>query len=214
VSGLITSWLLALALGVRHATEPDHVVAVTTLVADLRDAKGAAKMGAIWGVGHTLALLGVGGGLMFLRFQMPERLANLFELGVAFMLLALGTRSIVLALRLRAAANRVGAGSTPNGHANRPLLIGLVHGLAGSGALAALTVSTTPSIGSGFVYMALFGLGSVAGMAALSGLLGFPLARFTQTLRVRVAALATAGVLSLVIGVAWGWPLVWRVSAG
>jgi len=231
VSPLITGWLLALVLGVRHASEPDHLVAVSTLVADAPTARRAAALGAIWGVGHSLSLLAVGGLLMVLHWRLPERLAEYFELGVAAMLLALGTQAILAALKLRAAERKHVKyahaslpksgfhthGGRPHRHdakqrARRPLVIGLVHGLAGSGALTALALANMPSLGSGLAYIAFFGFGSVLGMAALSGLVGAPLARFTTRSPVQVAALATTGALSFAVGIAWGWPLLSRIA--
>ena len=234
MSSLITGWLLALALGVRHASEPDHLVAVSTLVADAPTARRAATLGAIWGLGHSLALLGVGGGLMILHWQLSDRLADVFELIVAAMLLVLGVRSIQAALQLRAAERKhvfhahgsvphrglhTHGGGRPHRHdaqrrARRPLVVGLVHGLAGSGALTALALANMPSLGSGLAYIAFFGLGSVLGMAALSGLIGAPLSKFTARNPVQVAALATTGALSFAVGIAWGWPLLLRVSGG
>jgi High-affinity nickel-transport protein len=232
VSPLITGWLLALLLGARHASEPDHLVAVSTMVAGAPTARRAATLGAIWGIGHSIALLAVGGALMVLHWQLPDRLADVFELGVACMLLVLGARSIAAALQLRAAERRhvyrahgavaltglhTHGGGRPHRHdaqrrARRPLMIGLVHGLAGSGALTALALANMPSLGSGLAYMAFFGLGSVLGMAALSGLIGVPLARFTTRIPVQVAALAATGALSFAVGIAWGWPLIARVG--
>jgi hypothetical protein len=213
VGSLITAWTLALALGMRHASEPDHLVAVSTLVAGEPDARRAARLGAIWGIGHSLALLVVGGSLLILHGQLSVRMAALFELGVAGMLLVLGGRSIAAAVRMR-------RGERESGHVHvhvhvygdrRPLLVGVVHGLAGSGALTALALATMPSLGSGFVYMVCFGLGSVVGMAALSGLIGVPLSRVCARLQLRAAALATTGLLSVAVGLAWGLPLLSRV---
>jgi hypothetical protein len=204
------------------------LVAVSTLVAGAPTARRAATLGAIWGVGHSIALLAVGGGFMLLHWRLPDRLANVFELGVAGMLLVLGARSILAALQLRAAERKhvyrahgavlrsgfhTHGGGRPHRHdarqrARRPLMIGLVHGLAGSGALTALTLANMPSLGSGLVYMACFGVGSVLGMAAISGLAGVPLARFTKRIPVQVAALAATGALSFAVGIASGWPLL------
>jgi hypothetical protein len=206
---LITAWTLALALGVRHASEPDHLVAVSTLVAGAPNARRAARLGAIWGIGHSLALLVVGGALLVLHGELSERMAAVFELGVAGMLLVLGVRSIARALALRSSKPVHAHVHEMSG--GRPLLVGLVHGLAGSGALTALALASMPSLGSGLVYMVFFGLGSVVGMAALSGLIGMPLSRICARLQLRAAALATTGALSVAVGLAWGWPLLSRV---
>ena len=79
---VITGWSLALVLGVRHASEPDHLVAVSTLVADEANARKAAILGAVWGVGHSLSLLIVGGILLVCRIQLSDHVADMFEFAV------------------------------------------------------------------------------------------------------------------------------------
>lgn len=223
-----TGSALGTLLGMRHALEPDHLAAVSTLVADERTGRrSAAFLGICWGVGHTLALVIVGAVLVALRMEMPPKIADLFELGVALMLIALGVRAIVRAARQGgsgpAATHHHGAivhrhaGIPEHVHvgtltlARRPLLVGIVHGLAGSGALTALVLATLPSIGARVTYMALFGLGSTAGMAALSGLLGWPLARVGLNQRTFRAVSMTVGMISTLLGIAWGAPLVVRL---
>src|SRR5207253_108941 len=92
--------------------------------------------------------------------------------------------------------------------ARRPLLVGAIHGLAGSGALAALVLATLPSTAARLAYMALFGLGSTAGMAALSGLLGWPLARLGAHENVARGVSFIVGCISMGLGLVWGYPLV------
>lgn len=218
---------LGALFGMRHALEPDHLAAVSTLVSEEHRPARAVLLGLWWGLGHTLALVAVGAALVLLRAEMPPRLAHLFELGVSLMLVGLGLRAILLAAR----QGTVGPaalhhhGSTLHRHpgtprhvhvggltlARRPLLVGIVHGLAGSGALTALVLATLPSIPTRITYMALFGLGSTVGMATLSGLLGLPLARISgqpQTLR---AVSLAIGCVTTMLGVAWGAPLVERL---
>src|SRR5256714_684357 len=155
---LVTSSGLGSLLGMRHALEPDHLTAVSTLVTGERSSVRAAMLGASWGVGHTLSLVIVGAALVVLRTEMPARVADIFEMFVAVMLVALGIRAIVLAVRQGpigpAHTHHHGhivhkhAGATPHVHvgrwtlARRPLLVGAVHGLAGSGALTALVLAT------------------------------------------------------------------------
>ena len=95
--------------------------------------------------------------------------------------------------------------------ARRPLLVGAVHGLAGSGALTALVLATLPTAAARLIYMALFGLGSTIGMAALSGVLGWPLARVGQHHALARAVSLTVGCVSTLLGLAWGYPLVARL---
>jgi hypothetical protein len=223
MASLVTGWLLAVLLGARHASEPDHMVAVSTLLAGTRDVRRATWLGAMWGIGHSITLLLVGVGLMGLHRSMSARVGALFELAVALMLLLLGARSLARAVALgragrthlhshgHAHAHRH-AGSPDHVHvssltlARRPLAVGLVHGLAGSGALSALALANMPSFGSAVIYIACFGAGSVIGMMALTGLVGLPLARFGGHERVQAWLFAAAGTGSLILGVLWGWP--------
>jgi high-affinity nickel-transport protein len=217
---LLTSSGLGSLLGMRHALEPDHLAAVSTLVSGERSSARAALLGAWWGLGHTLALVAVGAGLVVLRAEMPVALTDAFELGVAVMLVVLGARS------LRDAA-RQGRGGPAHAHthgavvhthpgvaahvhfgswtfARRPLLVGAIHGLAGSGALTALVLATLPTTAARLAYVALFGLGSTLSMAALSGLLGWPIARFGAHHAVGRALSVVVGCASVTLGVIWG----------
>ena len=227
----LTGLLLGFFLGMRHALEPDHLAAVSTLVTEQRSAGRGAILGAFWGIGHTLSLFGVGVVLALLETQMPPRLADGFELAVALMLLLLGVRAIARALQqgglghAHAHAHMHGDGSTGHEHggpddhvhvfrwtlARRPLLVGLVHGLAGSGALTALVLASLPGVGARLLYIALFGIGSVCGMAVLSGLVGFPLARLSRREGAMRWLSAATGVFSVAFGLFWGWPLVGRL---
>src|ERR1700726_151686 len=142
---LMTSSGLGSLLGMRHAFEPDHLAAVSTLVSRERSGIRAALLGVCWGLGHTLSLVVVGALLVVLRAEMPAGVSDLFELLVAFMLVALGFRAIVQSARQGAeGATRVHrhgrlvhshAGVPAHVHigawtlARRPLLVGAVHGL-------------------------------------------------------------------------------------
>jgi hypothetical protein len=224
---LVTSSGLGSLLGMRHALEPDHLAAVSTLVTGERSSAKAALLGACWGLGHTLSLVVVGTVLVLLRAEMPARVADLFELGVAVMLITLGLRAIYLAARQGrtgpAHAHQHGGrlhvhpGAPAHIHigawtlARRPLLVGAVHGLAGSGALTALVLATLPTATARLIYMAVFGLGSTLGMAALSGLLGWPLARMGRHRNLARAMSLLVGCVSTVLGIAWGYPLLARM---
>src|SRR5437764_12773845 len=123
---VLTGSALGTLFGMRHALEPDHLTAVSTLVTGERSSMRAAMLGASWGLGHTLSLVVVGAVLLVLRAEMPARVADIFELFVAIMLIVLGIRAMSVT-------------ATPHAHmgrwtmARRPLLVGAVHGLAGSG---------------------------------------------------------------------------------
>ncbi|HZT76307.1 MAG TPA: hypothetical protein VFA27_06595 [Vicinamibacterales bacterium] len=224
---LVTSSGLGSLLGMRHALEPDHLAAVSTLVTGERNSYKAALLGACWGLGHTCSLLVVGAALVLLRAEMPAFAADLFELFVALMLVALGVRAIYLAARQGGAGAvhahhhgdhvHVHRGAPAHVHvgrwtlARRPLLVGAVHGLAGSGALTALVLTTLPTAAARIAYMALFGLGSTIGMAALSGMLGWPLARAGAHRGVARGISVAVGCASIALGVFWGYPLVGKL---
>jgi hypothetical protein len=191
-------------VGARHALEPDHLAAVGTLVAEKPRPAHAALLGAIWGLGHTAAILVVGVVLLAARAELPEAAATGAEALVSVMLIVLGIRSVVLAVRPRESA--------PHRHvAIRPLAIGLLHGLAGSGALTALAVTAMPTRAAAIGYLGAFGVGSSLGMALVSGAAGATLAQISRG-RGRTALLAAAGATSVVVGVVWGAMIV--TSAG
>ena len=227
---IITGSVLGTLLGMRHAFEPDHLTAVSTLVTSStgeRSSVRAAMLGASWGVGHTLSLVIVGAVLVVLRAEMPAPVADLFELFVAIMLVALGIRAISIAVRQGpvgpAHTHHHGrvvhkhAGATPHVHvghwtlARRPLIVGAIHGLAGSGALTALVLATLTSTAERITYMTLFGFGSTAGMALLSGLLGWPLARIGANRSMTRALSVVVGCVSIGLGLFWGYPLTSRL---
>ncbi len=214
--------LLGILLGLRHAFEPDHLAAVSTLVADRHNPRAGVFVGAVWGLGHTLGLLAVGGVLAVLEKSLPTYIEQGFEFVVAGMLVVLGVRGLV-----RAASSGGSGPCTPHVHgdsvhvhpapteghvhlsrwtfAQRPLAIGLIHGLAGSGALTALVLARMPTIAARLAYIGLFGIGSVVGMGLLTGLAGLSLNRLRYTVRWNTVLLGATGMLSLILGCWWGW---------
>ena len=221
--------LLGVLLGMRHACEPDHLAAISTLVAGRgsRRAGGGLALGLFWGLGHTAALLGVALALTLLKTTLSPRLADGFELGVAIMLLALGARALKRAAEEGSAGPRLlhahgghrHVHETGVGHVHlggwtlacRPLLVGVIHGLAGSGALTAVVLAGLPGAAARLIYIALFGLGSMLGMALLSGLVGWPLARIGHRPAVARLLGGATGLFSIALGLFWGWPLLGRL---
>lgn len=158
---LLPALVFGFALGVRHATDADHIAAVGTL-ARAESTRGAATLGAAWGLGHSASVLLVGGSLVLLRLPMPIRLALALEFLVAIMLVALGVRSLLARKRADAVS------------AARPMLVGVVHGLAGSAVLALLVVGTTQSALAAAVYLLCFSIGTIVGMMLVTLLLTLP----------------------------------------
>jgi len=216
--GFLASAGFGSLLGVRHALEPDHLAAVATLMTGERSSAKAAWLGACWGLGHTLTLLTAGTVLVVMRVDMPVFASEMFELGVILLLLGFGLRAIYQAYAGPAGPTHThanGRSSEPLRRrrtlARRPLVVGAVHGLAGSGALTALVVATLPSTLTRLSYLALFGIGSTLGMAVLSGLLGWPMARAGgHRATARTLSLAV-GCVSTVLGLIWGYPLIGRL---
>jgi beta-lactamase regulating signal transducer with metallopeptidase domain len=217
-----SAWLgatLGLVVGIRHALEPDHLVAVSTLVANEHSAARGARLGLAWGLGHTLTLLVAAGGLALVRVTVPEAAVHLLEAGVGVMLVVLGAQAVRSALKTAVTGPRTrhSHGSIVHVHetsaahvhlgpvalACRPLLVGMVHGIAGSGALAAMAMATLPTLDVQIAFIGLFGLGSTIGMAALSGVAGLPLARLARKPVACAAATALAGVISVLAGLIW-----------
>jgi hypothetical protein len=167
--GLMAVLGLGLLLGLKHATDADHIVAVTTFVAQERNILRSCWIGAFWGAGHTLSLAVAGVIVIFLRINISEWLAARLELLVAGMLIVLGSRALLQVLRGKHQMHSHQHGGL------KPLLVGLVHGAAGSAALMLLVLSTIRSPFEAFIYILVFGLGSILGMLAISFLLALPL---------------------------------------
>lgn len=194
--------LFGLLLGVRHALDPDHVVAVSTIVSAQPSVRRAARVGVMWGVGHTVTVFGVGLAIIGLRLAISPRVGLAMEFTVALMLVLLGM------------LNLLGRGvRTARAATVRPLVVGMVHGLAGSAAIALLVLATVGDPAWGAAYLLLFGLGTIGGMlgttCALAGPSMFVLGRVARAERylTRVAGAASLAfglVLAVQIGVGDG----------
>jgi high-affinity nickel permease len=183
---------LGFLLGMRHATDPDHVVAVTTFVSQQRSVGRAARIGALWGAGHTATIVLVGGAMLVFRLAIPPRVGLAMEFAVALMLVLLGVRGV------RAA----GRGQrTVEPSALRPIVVGFVHGLAGSAFVAMLVLTVIPSALVGLIYLLVFGVGTVAGMTLITAAIAAPSAYVaTRVNRAQRYVQLAAGLASLCVG--------------
>lgn len=219
----ISLLLLGLLLGLRHALEADHLAAVASLATRSKSLRSTVLQGVSWGFGHTLTLLVVGGLCLLLRASIPERLAGALEGAVGVMLLFLGADVLrrLRRSRVHVHTHRHGDGTLhfhvhrhapgeahdPHHHehahglSRRALLVGLVHGLAGSAALLLVTVTTISSVWLGVAYIAVFGIGSILGMAALSVIIGLPLQGPSRLAGWSKGLEAVIGVSTILIGV-------------
>jgi len=183
--------LLGFALGMRHALDGDHIVAMSTIVARERSLTRAALLGGIWGAGHSLSLLAVGLLVIVFRVPMSPGFGVFFERAVGVMLILLGLTSLFVRHRHRHA----------DVSRRRPFGVGIVHGLAGSGALALAVLATIPSRAAALLYILLFGAGAIGGMTAVTAALALPV-RFGAAPKQGGAWLsALAGTGSVVFGI-------------
>ncbi len=199
---------LGIVFGLKHATEVDHIVAVSTIVSEQRNLLRAALVGGLWGVGHTASLMIVGTVVLALRVAVPAGVASWLEFGVALMIIGLGTAAFIRALRGRADAQRHGGTIESHVHARgmarvglKPLLVGAMHGLAGSAALTLLVLAQIGSPMLGLLYLTVFGVGSICGMLLMSGLIGLPFALSSRQFKgVNYGLQTIAGTLSIAFG--------------
>jgi cytochrome c biogenesis protein CcdA len=164
---------LGFLLGMRHATDSDHVVAITAIVSREKSVRAASLIGALWGLGHSAAILVVGGAIVLFGVVLPARVALALELSVAVMLILLGIFNVIGGVRR---PSPHAAPPLPKRRGLRPLLIGTVHGLAGSAAVALLVLTTIRTPGLAVAYLVLFGAGTLAGMMLITTALALPLA--------------------------------------
>jgi hypothetical protein len=251
----MTSALLILGvgffLGMRHATDPDHVVAVSTIVSREKSIPRAGMIGILWGVGHTITILAVGAAIILFGLVIPPRLGLALEFSVALMLILLGVLNLTGAMRWishKLSPTHPDLNNSPHAsehshvhfhdgkihvhphshdggtehhakkvdpphwlagpfvklgwfHSLRPLLVGIVHGLAGSAAVALLVLGTIHNARWAIFYLLLFGIGTIAGMMLLTLAFAAPVTiagnRFAWISRSMVAG---TGVVSLAFG--------------
>jgi hypothetical protein len=213
---LLVGLLFGLLQGLRHAFEPDHVVAISTMISDQRSGRMRVAYAAAWGIGHAAMLMLVGGVLMVLRTELPPRIDAGFELAVSVMLIGLGLRAVHAAWRRATPSSRHDVPHAPPRRGWRglgPLAIGMVHGLAGSGALTALVVARLPSPAAGLFFMLVFGAGATLGMSLLAGVADVPLSRVLRKKWGIPALLGATGSVSLVLGFVWLVPAAMHVAS-
>lgn len=243
---LLTIIALGFVLGMRHATDPDHVIAVTTIVSRQQSIRHAGLIGILWGVGHTITILIVGAGIIIFNLVIPPRVGLAMELAVGLMLILLGILNLTgvtqrITANFTPAHNHPGPvihshahshhgeththvhGHSPDVHMHleeaprsgfgrvldriglyqllRPLAVGLVHGLAGSAAVALLVLSTIHEPRWAIAYLLVFGVGTIAGMMLITMAIGAPFA-YTRTKSANLNR--GLGIASGLISVAFG----------
>lgn len=171
----LTVLFLGFLLGMKHSTDADHVVAVTTIVSQQKKLSLASKIGMIWGFGHTLTILIIGSAIIYLQYTISPRLGLSMEFSVGVMIVILGLWSLKkFLLHGHAHGNEASAAKDKLSGWIRPLIVGFIHGMAGSAAVALLVLNAISNQKLAFIYLLLFGLGTVAGMMLVTVLLGLP----------------------------------------
>jgi ABC-type nickel/cobalt efflux system permease component RcnA len=230
---------LGFVLGLRHALDPDHLVAVSTIVSEHKSIKRSSLVGTFWGLGHTASLLGIGIVILLLRASIPAHFEPWMEAPVAAMLIVLGVSATWRAFRERGWQVHTHTHShedrAPHTHVHlhaheqhdhkhrlfrmgrKPFLVGLVHGVAGSAALTLAVLTTIPSVALGLLYITVFGIGSIGGMLLMSAMIGLPFAvtarRFSM---VNGGIRLFAGVFSVLFGLMLAWNLLrdlWKINS-
>jgi cytochrome c biogenesis protein CcdA len=216
---LLAILALGFVLGMRHATDSDHVLAVSTIVSRERTPLAAARIGALWGLGHSATILTVGGAIVLFGWVIPPRLGLSMEMSVAVMLVVLGIINLSGAIssirrvahRHHHAIERSTAEHTAPPAKLRPLFIGVVHGVAGSAAVALLVLATIKTATTALLYLAIFALGTVAGMMLLTLLMSLPISALSRRFPHAERSLArVAGVASI----AFGLFLAYQIGVG
>jgi high-affinity nickel permease len=207
-AGVLPALSLGFLFGLQHATDPDHVVAVATIVSRTRRFDAGALVGAFWGLGHTATMATVGMAIIVFNVTVTPAIGLSMELAVALMLMVLGIVGVVRSLRDRDGVAEASPGGSRGfrsaletvgrAQAARSIGVGFVHGIAGSAAVALLVLSTVRSPYAAVAYLLLFGLGTVVGMTAITALLSLPFSAPLPALS-RALAMGT-GVLSFGFG--------------
>ena len=192
---LASPLLWGLALGIRHAADADHVATIASVVVGRTDVTGALRTAIFWGLGHTLTFFAVGLGIVLFGIEVPARFELVVDLLIALSLLLLGLAQLLRAARPREAH----AHDVP--HAARPLALGCMHGLAGSAAVALLALAAIHSELQALLYLGLFGLGTMLGMAAITLVLAWSFRLSSSMVFARRGLIIAAGAASVLCGV-------------
>ncbi|WP_088051924.1 urease accessory protein UreH domain-containing protein [Virgibacillus dakarensis] len=213
---LLTILSLGFVLGIKHAIEPDHVIAVSTIASRSKKLWRSSLSGAFWGIGHTATLFIFGIILIIMKGEIPEKWAMSLEFLVGIMLVFLGISSILSLKKIHAHKHfHSHKGITDQDHVHqhnnlsyiKSMLIGVVHGLAGSAAMVLLTMSTVESVWEGALYILIFGFGTVVGMLIATTIIGVPFVFSANKKGVNRFLAQITGVISIVFGIYYMYTL-------
>lgn len=212
--------LVGLILGIRHAMDADHVVAVSTIISKNKNLLRSSILGAAWGLGHTSTLLLVGLLVLIFKLSIPTKVALSMELAVGIILVILGLSAAkeFFIDKMHLHCHRHESNVHPHLHSHKDrsdhshehkmkseyktFLVGMVHGLAGSAALMLLVLTTVSTPYQGILYILIFGLGSILGMVAISTIISLPFAyTATKFEELNYKIRLTVGFISIFLGI-------------
>lgn len=213
--GFLSILALGFILGIKHAIEPDHVIAVSTIASQSKKLSRSSLAGVFWGIGHTATLLIVGCILIFMKGEIPEKWAMSLEFLVGIMLVYLGITTILSFKNIHIHKHEqnenpqqhVHSGNHEHKHQYKNvsyfkfMLIGLVHGLAGSGAMVLLTMSTVKTVWESVIYILIFGVGTVTGMLFFTTIIGIPFVFSAKKISLNTTLTQITGGISTVFGI-------------
>lgn len=184
-------------LGLKHALEPDHIIAVSTIASKQKSLFHSSLLGVFWGIGHTLTLLGVFLILAITKGSIPEKWGMAFEMGVGVMLVYLG----IVSLRTLKRKNIKRERKESKQLFLKSMFIGQIHGLAGSAAMTLLVVSVVDSMKDAVLYIGIFGTGTILGMLLFTFVVSLPFVFAGKIKRVEHVLTGIASIISICYGI-------------
>lgn len=218
--GIFSILGIGFILGIKHAVEPDHIIAVSTIASHTKKLWRTSLVGIFWGIGHTATLLAVGLGLILTKSTLPDKWSGLLEFMVGGMLVYLGIVNLMSIRKKKTHLQQHQHGheqhkhflskqSNSHNHTSylKSLLIGLVHGLAGSAAMVLLTMSTVQTVWDGTLYILIFGIGTITGMLFFTTILGIPFVLSANNVNLKLTLTRITGAVSMLFGLYYMYSL-------
>ncbi|MGG2014863.1 sulfite exporter TauE/SafE family protein [Bacillus sp. S10(2024)] len=217
--GFLSILALGFVLGIKHAIEPDHVIAVSTIASQSKKLSRSTLAGVFWGIGHTATLFIIGIILIFMKGEIPEKWAMSLEFLVGIMLVYLGVTTVFSLKNIHVHQHEhdgeehkhihshIHSGKHEHQHQHKnvsylkSMFIGLVHGLAGSGAMVLLTMSTVKNVWEAAIYILIFGVGTVIGMLFFTTIIGIPFVFSAKKISLNKTLTQITGSISIIFGI-------------
>jgi sulfite exporter TauE/SafE len=204
--GLLSILSLGFILGIKHAVEPDHVIAVSTIASQSKKLVRSSLTGVFWGIGHTATLFLVGISMILMKGEIPEVWALSLEFLVGIMLVYFGISTTRSFKQIHTRTHGYSSKHKDVPYA-KSVFMGFIHGLAGSAAMILLTMSTVRSVWEGAFYILLFGVGTIIGMLFFTTIIGIPFVLSSNKINVNKAFTQITGIISTAFGIYYMYDL-------